>query len=259
MTELEGGRAAALVGISHGTSSEEGRAAVRRLHEGVAAAAARVAAGEAEPDGPRATGPVVLGHVDVEQPDPASSLASLPDGVDAVVVPYLLSAGYHVHVDLTDAVDEARAAGRRVSLAPPLGPDDALVAVLERRLREAGLADGDAIVLGVAGSSDARANDACRDVRDRLAARLGRDVSIGFLAAEEPRLPDAVAAARASLGSPERVVVANYLLAPGYFDDLARRAGADVVAQPLLVPHEPAPAELVDLALRRFAEAPRPA
>ena len=49
-----------------------------------------------------------------------------------------------------------------------------------------------------------------------------------------------------------RVVVANYLLAPGFFDDLARDAGADVTARPLLVPDEPAPRELVDLVLERY-------
>ena len=49
-----------------------------------------------------------------------------------------------------------------------------------------------------------------------------------------------------------RVVVANYLLAPGFFDDLARSAGADVTARPLLVPDEPAPAELVGIVLDRY-------
>ena len=49
---------------------------------------------------------------------------------------------------------------------------------------------------------------------------------VGFLSAAEPRLPDAVAAARSDAAADGgRVVVANYLLAPGFFDDLARSGG----------------------------------
>lgn len=239
-------RPPALVGISHGTSSEAGRAAVRGLHEAVArAVTAR------HPDAPPG---VRLGHVDVEQPDVPATLASLEPGEPAVVVPLLLSAGYHLHVDLTEAV-EAAASDRRLTLADALGPDDRLVRVLVRRLSEAGLRDDDLVVLAVAGSSDRRAVDDCHDMARRLAAASGREVSIGFLSAAEPRLPDAVAEARAGAAPATRVVVANYLLAPGYFDDLARAAGADVTARPLLVDDEPAPHELVDLVLERYSAA----
>ena len=230
----------ALVGISHGTSSDAGRRSVRGLHDAVAAAIA-----QRHPD---ATPPVRLGHVDVEQPDVPATLASLEPGDAAVVVPLLLSAGYHVHVDLTEAVEAE--AERPVVLAGALGPDDRLATVLLRRLREAGLRADDRVVLAVAGSSDRRAVDDCRDMAARLAAASGRDVSLGFLSAAEPRLPDAVASARSDAGA--RVVVANYLLAPGFFDDLARAAGADVTARPLLVPDEPAPAELREIVLDRY-------
>ncbi|WP_136707677.1 CbiX/SirB N-terminal domain-containing protein [Agromyces sp. H66] len=239
-------RPPALVGISHGTSSAAGRAAVRGLHDAVAAAV-----GTRHPDAPPS---VRLGHVDVEQPDVPATLASLEPGEPAVVVPLLLSAGYHVHVDLAEAVD-ASASDRPVTLAGALGPDDRLARVLVRRLAEAGLRDTDRIVLAVAGSSDRRAVDDCHDMAGRLAAASGREVSIGFLSAAEPRLPDAIAAARTGAGPGPRVVVANYLLAPGYFDDLAQAAGADVTARPLLVAEEPPPRELVDLVLDRYAAA----
>ena len=238
-------RTPALVGISHGTSSEAGRAAVRGLHAAVAEAVA-----QRDPDAPPS---VRLGHVDVEQTDEPVTLASLEPDEPAVVVPLLLSAGYHVFVDLTEAV--AAEATRPVVLAAALGPDDRLATVLLRRLEEAGLADDDRVVLAVAGSSDRRAVDDCRDQASRLAAAAGRDVELGFLSAAEPRLPDAVAAARAVATGGGRVVVANYLLAPGYFDDLAHAAGADVTARPLLVPDEPAPRELVDVVLDRYLAA----
>ena len=241
-----GRRPPALVGISHGTSSVDGQRAVRGLRDAVDAAAA-----QRQPD---VAPSVRLGHVDVEQPDVPATLASLEPGEPAVVVPLLLSAGYHVYVDLTEAVADETT--RPVVLAGALGPDDRLATVLLRRLREAGLRDDDRIVLAVAGSSDRRAVEDCRDQAARLAAASGRDIAVGFLSAAEPRLADAVAGAReAAEATGGRVVVANYLLAPGYFDDLARAAGADVTARPLLVPDEPAPAELVEIVLDRYAEA----
>ncbi|GAA1762463.1 sirohydrochlorin chelatase [Agromyces humatus] len=244
----------ALIGISHGTSSSEGRAAVRALHEAVAAAivdrATWVGADAGADDPPRAPS-VRLGHVDVEQPDVPATLASLEPGEPAVVVPLLLSAGYHVHVDLTEAVAEAQSSDRPVALAGALGPDDRLATVLARRLDEAGVRDDDAVVLSVAGSSDGRAVRDCRDMAKRLAAACGRDIRLGFLSAASPLLIDAIAQAREDAPG-ARVVVASYLLAPGYFQDLAEAAGADVVSAPLLTTDAPVPGELVEIVLDRY-------
>lgn len=227
----------ALVGISHGTASPEGQAAVQRLIDTVDAAAASPSL-------------VRLGHVDVQQPDVAATLGALPPSTPAVIVPLLLSAGYHVHVDLRREIDDV--ADRSVRLAAALGPDDRLVEVLRRRLAESGATPEDLVVLAVAGSSDARAVDDCRDMGERLAAALGAPVTVGFLSAAEPRLADAIADVRAEGGS-RRVVAASYLLAPGYFQDLAAAAGADLVTEPLLTPDD-APVELVDIVLDRFEE-----
>jgi sirohydrochlorin ferrochelatase len=194
---------------------------------------------------------VRLGHVDVQQPDVAASLDAIPRGAPVVIVPLLLSAGYHVRVDL-----KRQSAGRDgVVIAAALGPDERLADVLAQRLAPLGLEPRDSVVLAVAGSSAERANDDCRAVAAiaaMLAARLGRDVPIGFLAAAEPRLDQAVARAREAASG--RVVVANYLLAPGYFDDLARRLGGALVARPLLGDDEPA-ASLVDLVVDRYRAA----
>ncbi|MFB6609665.1 sirohydrochlorin chelatase [Agromyces sp. NPDC056379] len=231
---------AALVGISHGTASPDGQAAVQRLIDAVESSAS-------------AASPVTvrLGHVDVQQPDVAATLAALPPESPAVVVPLLLSAGYHVHVDLRREIEAV--VDRPVRLAAALGPDDRLVEVLRRRLDEAGATPDDLIVLAVAGSSDARAVDDCRDMGERLASALGAPVTVGFLSAAEPRLGEAITEVRAAAGS-RRVVAASYLLAPGYFQDLAAAAGADLVTEPLLTPDD-APDELVDVVLDRFAVA----
>ncbi|MDE0546464.1 sirohydrochlorin chelatase [Microbacterium sp. C7(2022)] len=226
----------ALLAISHGTSSPAGQAAI-------AALVAQVA--EALPDIT-----VRLGHVDVQQPDVAASLAGIPDEQPVVIVPLLLSAGYHVRIDLI----EQTAHRHNVTIAPALGPDERLVDVLIRRLKEK--EEADAVVLAVAGSSDERANDDCRTIGRMLGERLGTDVTVGFLAATEPRLGAAVASARSRA---TRVVVADYLMAPGYFHDLAvRLADGSPVARPLLDDDTPA-RELVDLVIDRYRSTARTA
>lgn len=221
----------ALVAISHGTGSPAGQAAVAGL---VRAVAARL------PDVH-----VRLGHVDVQQPDVAASLGSLAPDEPAVIVPLLLSAGYHVRVDLR----QQSAGHADVAISPALGPDARLVDALRARLAALEPAPEDAIVLAVAGSSDDRANEDCRVTARLLAERLQRDVAVGFLAAAEPRL---AAAVRAAGASGRRVLVANYLLAPGYFHDLAvHSADGSPVARPLLDDDDPADS-LVELVIDRY-------
>jgi sirohydrochlorin ferrochelatase len=232
-----------LLAISHGTSSAEGANAVAALVDAVGRRLDGVA-------------PVRGGFVDVQQPDVPTCLASLrsePAG-SVVVVPLLLSAGYHVHVDLREDVDAAVLAGDDVVLAGALGPDDRVVEVLAQRLAEAGLRDDDVLVLAAAGSSDARAVADCEVTAELLAARLGREVRLGFISAAQPPLPDAVAAARRDRPG-ARVMVASYLLAPGYFADLASTAGGDVTTAPLLVADGEPPAELVDVVVDRYLTA----
>ncbi|WP_330476434.1 sirohydrochlorin chelatase [Terrabacter sp. C0L_2] len=223
--------APALVAVAHGTSSASGRSAVGGL---VAAVAAR-----------RPDLVVRAAFVDVQPPGPDAVLSSLDPAVPARLVPLLLSAGYHVYVDLA----EAAAAVPGTSVAAALGPDARLAGLLRRRLEEAGLRDDDVVVLGAAGSSQASAVADCERVAAALGQLVGRPVVAGYLSAAEPKLADAVAAQRRP---GRRVVVATYLLAPGFFADLARRCGADVVSDPLLLPREPAPEELVDVVVDRY-------
>jgi sirohydrochlorin ferrochelatase len=229
--------APALLAISHGTSSPVGAAAVASLVAAVAA---------------RGTAEVHPGFVDVQQPDVPAVLGTLSPGRAAVVVPLLLSAGYHVHVDL--AADAALAPGTVV--ADALGPDDRLVEVRAARLADAGLESGGAVVLAAAGSSDARAVADCVEMAGRLGAVLGRPVSVGFISAGLPRLADEIATMRQAHPG-RRVVVASYLLAPGYFADLAAAAGGDVTTAPLLVADGPVAEALVDVVLERYAAAVR--
>jgi sirohydrochlorin ferrochelatase len=220
-----------LVGCAHGTRDPAGRRALAQVRLDVAAL--------------RPGLEVVAASVDVQKPalpDVVARLAAA--GRRCVVVPLLLSAGYHVHHDVAEAV---AASGGLAAAARALGPDDALADLLAERLADAGHAAGDAVVLAAAGSSDPRAVADVEAVAAGLAARTGGDVVPAYLSAASPRVADAVAAVR----SPRRrVLVASYLLAPGFFADRLLQVGADAVTAPL-APH---PA-LARLALRRFDEA----
>ncbi|MCD1269112.1 sirohydrochlorin chelatase [Microbacterium sp. MEC084] len=200
-----------LIACSHGTRFAEGRDAVHALIEQVRGLLPGVSVAEA--------------FVDVQDPS-IDDVVAATDG-PAVIVPLLLSAGFHTGVDI------ARAAATRadVTATAPLGPHPLLAEVLSERLAESGLADGDHVVLAAAGSSRPEAATDVEAMRDLLAALLHRPVTVGYAAGADPRIPAAVDAARAA-GAP-RVVAASYVLAPGYFANLVADAGADVVTAPL--------------------------
>lgn len=220
-----------LVGCSHGTDSTAGRAAIASILAGVRRARPGLDVREA--------------FVDVQRPEVADVVAGvLAEGREAVVVPLLLSAGFHVHVDVAAAV-----APRGATASGAMGPDPRLVAVLADRLAAAGAGPGDAVVLAAAGSSDPRSARAVERVADGLRAAWPHGpVIVGYGAGARPSVPDAVAAARRAVGA-RRVVVASYLLAPGFFHDRLLAAGADVVTEPLAPDHR-----LASLVLDRYRE-----
>lgn len=207
-----------LVACAHGTRNPTGRRLVAEL-----ALAAR---------GLRPGLTTTAAFVDVQPPTVAGVVAELSAaGRPAVVVPLLLSGGYHVHVDIARAVESA---GTAVA-ARPLGPDERLVAVLHDRLLAADADPRDpltAVVLAAAGSSDPRSVADVEDTADLLQRRWAGPVTTGYGSAAQPPVADAVAAARR--GGAERVVLAAYLLAPGHFHDKLAGAGADAVTAPLL-------------------------
>ncbi|GIJ00040.1 sirohydrochlorin ferrochelatase [Sediminihabitans luteus] len=238
-----------LVGCSHGTADPAGQAAIRALLDDVRAARPALDVREAfvdvqQPEVGDVVSEVVLGGpasddagagvVNGAVDGAADDAADAADGAtvaDAVVVPLLLSAGFHVHVDVTEAVASRGAdAGAAVRTAA-LGPDARLVEILRDRLDAAGLAASDTVVLAAAGSSDERASRDVEAVRDALAAAIPQPVVVGYGSMARPSVREAVAAAREAGAA--RVVVASYLLAPGFFLDRLREAGADVVSDAL--------------------------
>jgi sirohydrochlorin ferrochelatase len=207
-----------LVACAHGTRNPTGR----RLIAELALAARSLRPGLV----------TTAAFVDVQPPTVVDVVAELSAaGRPAVVVPLLLSGGYHVHVDIAGAVAGAEGA----VAARPLGPDPRLVEVLTDRLMAAGADPLDpltAIVLAAAGSSDRRSVADVEDTADQLQRSWAGPVTTGYGSAAQPTVADAVVAARR--GGAERVVVASYLLAPGHFHDKLAGAGADTVTAPLL-------------------------
>ena len=236
-----------LIAASHGTDNSVGAASIARL---VAAVAQQLK----EHD-------VIEAFVDVQSPS-VTDITSTLEG-DAVVVPLLLSTGYHVRQDIASAAFEAPV---EVAISPALGPDERITKILLRRIQQVGYQPGDALVLTVAGSSDPRAVAECQQVEGEFAAavikrfseRAAGDVQLAFLSSSQPLVTDAVAAVREA--TPERrIIVVTYLLADGYFANKARNAGADVTTEPLLSPTEEPATELVEVIIDRFTRALEPA
>ena len=202
-----------LIACSHGTSSPDGRAAISATVEKVRLLLPDVSVEEA--------------FVDVQQPeidDVVRAVSPRP----IVVVPLLLSTGFHTKVDIARAVTDA---GGRATATAALGPHPLLAELLATRLHEVGLSDGDAVVLAAAGSSDPAASVDVAGMADLLRNQLDAPVSVAFAAGAGIRIGDAVAHARAT--GARRVVAASYVLAPGHFADVISRGGADVVTAPL--------------------------
>lgn len=225
-----------LVACAHGTRDVRGRTAIGAL---VAALARATDAVE-----------VRAAYVDVQSPTPAQVLAAV-SARPAVLVPLLLSRGYHVAVDLTRA---ARGAAGPTVVARALGPDDRLAHLVAAGLTARGLDPGDDVRLVAAGSSRADGAHDVTDMADRIGQVLGRSVLPAYLSAADPRVGDVVHENRRR---GRRTVAASYLLAPGHFQDRLAASGAEVVTAPLLDPHAAPPEELVRVVLTRYAEAAR--
>lgn len=237
-----------MIACAHGTSNVQGAAEVNALRDAIAALRPGLDVREA--------------YVDVQQPDLVDVMAGLPahpDGgtaASAVVVPLLLSVGYHVKVDIARAVKSRPGS----VAAAPLGPDPRLAALLDQRLREAGVTDNDAVVLAAAGSSNPNAAVSVEELADQLRALRSNRILPAYGASAKPSVPEAVAILREeaaggagagdSAGGVDlggRVVIASYLLAPGFFHDQLAKGGADLVTAPLL----PSPV-LAEIALERY-------
>jgi len=215
--------AAILLVAAHGTRSESGSATTRALVDAVAAA--------------RPDLQVELCFLDVASPSLRDALDSLDD--DVVVVPLLLSSGYHVETDIPAVV-----AGRdTVRVSRHLGPHPLILQAIAERLAEARSAvPAAATFLAAVPSSQETARAEVAQAASGLSLIIGRPVAV---------LPLGASAAETLEASAKPVEIASYLLAEGAFLQDLRGAAVDVgvVAEPIGV--HPA---LVELVLARYEE-----
>jgi sirohydrochlorin ferrochelatase len=247
---------APLVAVAHGSRDPRAAATINELLALVRSRAA--ARGLAGLD-------VRGAFLDHAAPSPRQVLSGVAESDGScVVVPLLLTAAYHSKTDIPAHIAAAAPAlpGLDVRYADTLGPDWLLLAGLERRLAEGSLGDAGrrsstSVVLAAAGSSDPAANATIAALAARWQAAGGwRRVVPAYASAVGPRPDEAVRTLLAAEpGTP--VIVATYLLAPGYFADKIRaaalRAGAAAVSPAL-----GAAPEVADVILDRYAAAARP-
>lgn len=198
--------------MAHGTDNPSGQTTVTALRDRVAELLPGVQVTDA--------------YVDVQEPRLAEVVESLVgQGIPTVIVPALLSTGYHVEVDIARTV----ANSELVVATPPLGPDPLLAAILVDRLDEAGVVPEDPVVLAAAGSSRATGVAAVRRQAELLAALRPGTVTAAYISAAQPSVEEALVAG--DRGGPQ-AAIASYLLGHGMFHDRLRRHGA-VVSEPI--------------------------
>jgi sirohydrochlorin ferrochelatase len=195
---------------------------------------------------------VHLGHIELNDPLLPDTLSALGTR-DAVLVPLLLSRGYHIKRDIPEM---AAASEVRARVAGALGPHPLLVETLHARLVEAGWRTRmdeatrreSAVVLAAAGSRDPESKVDTNRTAQLLAERLGVPVVPAYATTAAPTVPDAVRAL-AERGH-RRVAVASYFTAPGRFATESAQAAPWIASAPLGT--HPAMAQLV---LHRYDQA----
>lgn len=220
-----------LLAVAHGTKDADGIAEVRRLTNIVRTKRPGLC--------------VELAWLERAEPLLADLLPTLAGPV--AVVPLLLSTGFHVKVDIT------RAVGTRphTAVAAQLGPDKRITRVVYERLLAVRGSSLEDVVLFASGSSDPEAAEQLDTAAKQLARVLHVQVHPRFLTNRNP-----------AIGLPMGCHVANYLLAPGFFNDRLRSYAegdlmSDAVAEPIGA--HPLVAEVVldryDTAVRELSDA----
>ncbi|HSV39200.1 MAG TPA: sirohydrochlorin chelatase [Nocardioidaceae bacterium] len=206
----------ALVAVAHGTRTPSGPDTIEALMAQV-----------------RRRLPMADVHTSyVELNEPLFSDVMAAQRGPTVVVPLLLSSGYHTNHDLPEM---AKAAQGPVRIARPLGPHPLLAAMMCHRLQAAGARRGDAVVMVAAGSRDSDALVDTLAMGRLLQAHWGAPVQVAQLSGSGQHVNEAVESLWAQ--GHRRIAAAPYLLAPGYFARKARAqatvAGCAAVADVL--------------------------
>lgn len=231
-----------LVAVAHGTTDPAGAAAIRTLIRQVG---------------------LLRPGLDVTAAFLSNGTPSLDDALSAsavagrapVVVPLLLSSGYHVRHDIPRIVSARRGPHDSIAITPHLGPDPLVINILADHVElklGARLLSASRVVLAAAGSRDPLAARETAAAAALLSRRLGSPVRPAYVTTTEPPLDEALEhAAREARG--DRVIVATYLLATGEFERRIHAAAANVAGVDIRVTDPLAPdARLARLVLERY-------
>lgn len=221
---------------------------------------------------------VSIAFVDHCPPNPGQVVNKLiKRGRDEVVfVPLLLSAAFHGPADLDGLVGQVRAThpGLRAIVSRPVGPEAQLLAVVDRRLREAlrvgRVSELDGLVFSAAGSDDVRGNSLVSRRARQWATHHKLPCLTAFATGPGPTTAEAVRSLRSQ--GRRHVAVGSWFLSPEplYAEQstLALKMGAVAVADPMgaepevvetvLARYLVAAMELVDLDLPEVEEEPAP-
>ncbi|AZZ81652.1 MULTISPECIES: sirohydrochlorin chelatase [Gordonia] len=207
-----------LVLVAHGSRDPRFGATARRVRDAVAVRLPGVE--------------VVLSYLDLDEPLVGEVLATGSEtGDDPVVVPLLLSAGYHHKIDLPAIIAEHRPFAQQTDV---IGTRS-FTAALADRLLEAGLHERDGVILSAVGSSDESADRHVRRRAIELSTSLHRPVEVVFatkLGSGNRAVATAVRRLRA-VGA-ERIALSPYFLSAGLLIERVESA-LDALADETLV------------------------
>ena len=177
---------------------------------------------------------------------------------EAVLVPLLLSDAFASQQDLPPLLAQVRAAQPKLEViaSRPVGPEAQLLAVIDRRLRDAirarRVSELDGLVFAAAGSSDVRSNALISRRARQWATHHRLPCVTAFAGGSGPSTGEAIRTLRAQ--GRRHIAVGNWFLAPGAGyrrqAEQAVQAGAVAVSAPL-----GAGPEIAEAALARYVVA----
>lgn len=220
-----------IIAVAHGTDSHDGRATIDSIRASLAQQLEAERAGEFT---------VHEAYVDVQEPSLDQVAAEFGPEDEVVMVPLLLSTGYHTQVDMQKAAESSPA--RNVRIARALGPSAELAKLQRTRLEEAGWDGYGQIVMAAAGSSRTDGQEDVELQSEILSTLISQYVPHGFVASIDPRIADVAEDYSAEY-------VSSYLMGRGFFQGLLGQldgAGESVViAEPLVIPGDDEAARIV--------------
>lgn len=161
---------------------------------------------------------------------------------DSVVVPLLMSRGYHLYHDIEDVCKSWSC-----KVTGVLGPDEMLTDVIVNRLEQGGIPHDTPIILAAAGSLDKDGRSGIESAATSLERKLNVMVVPALVCETSPSLAHVVA--NLTKKSNRRIAIASYLLSPGRCYAKIKEVNADWITAPV------GPDGLVaDLILKRYDE-----